>query len=275
MPGAAPLSVAGGPAGVLLLHGFTGSPSSLRPTAERLAQRGLTVELPLLPGHGTAVADMLSTRWKDWAETAEQTYSALAARCPRVAVVGFSMGGTLACMLAARHQEIRGLGLLNPFVQPPDDDLRSGVHDLVKMGIAFVPSPEETTSPPAGGPDVADPNAPDYPTYQETPLAPLLSLFDGVEEIALELESITCPVLLLSSRTDHVVPPSSGDLLVASVAGPVERVWLERSYHNALIDYDRAEVEQRLVDFVVSVTGEAPGEAAGEAAGEAGHEEER
>lgn len=266
MPGAAPMSVDGGPAGVLLLHGFTGTPSVLRPTAERLAARGLAVELPLLPGHGTAVADMVSTRWGDWAGASERHYAALASRCSRLAVVGFSMGGALACMLAARHGEVRGLALVNPFVQPPDDDLRSAVHELAKAGLELAPSlapsspsPSLAPSPetwrvPAGRPDVADPSAPAFPTYRDTPLAPLLSLFEGVEEIALELGSVRCPVLLLSSREDHVVPSSNGDLLVASVSGPVERVWLERSYHNALVDYDRQEVEDRLVEFVVSVT---------------------
>ncbi|MGH8980308.1 MAG: alpha/beta hydrolase, partial [Acidimicrobiales bacterium] len=260
MPGAGPLSLGGGgPAGVLLLHGFTGTPWVMRPTAERLAARGLNVELPLLPGHGTAVADMVPTRWTDWADAAERSYAALAARSERVAVVGFSMGGTLACMLGARHGSIVGLALVNPFVQPPDDHLRTAVHDLVKAGVELAPPPPPGTArAPSGRPDVADPSAPDFPTYEETPLAPLLSLFEGVEEVALGLASISCPVLLLSSREDHVVPPSNGDLLVASVAGPAARVWLERSFHNAWVDYDRQEVEDRVAEFVVSVTAESP-----------------
>ena len=53
LPGAEPFRHEGGEVGVLLCHGFTGSPQSLRPWAEYLAERGLTVALPLLPGHGT------------------------------------------------------------------------------------------------------------------------------------------------------------------------------------------------------------------------------
>ena len=74
--------------------------------------------------------------------------------------------------------------------------------------------------------------------YPGTPIAAALSLFEGIDETAAGLDRITCPVLLLSSREDHVVPPSSGDVLEAGVAGPVERVWLEHSYHVATLDYD-------------------------------------
>ena len=71
VPGAEPASFTGGPHGILVLHGFTGDPSSMRPLAESLAAAGYTVELPRLPGHGTAMEDMLPTRWADWSGAAE------------------------------------------------------------------------------------------------------------------------------------------------------------------------------------------------------------
>src|ERR1700730_14201720 len=116
MPGAEPLSVAGGPAAALVLHGFTRSPHSMRPIAEALAAAGFTVELPLLPGHGTSVDDMLQTSWDDWSSAAEAAYLELAGRAERVVVAGLSMGGTLACWLAARHPELAGLVCINPAV---------------------------------------------------------------------------------------------------------------------------------------------------------------
>jgi carboxylesterase len=65
-------------------------------------------------------------------------------------------------------------------------------------------------------------------------------------------------VLLLSSRQDHVVEPGSGDLVAGTVSGPVERVWLERSYHVATLDYDQDEIESRALAFARSVSGRAP-----------------
>ena len=94
--------------------------------------------------------------------------------------------------------------------------------------------------------------------YPQTPVAAALSLFEGIDEVHSQLAKISCPVLLLQSRDDHVVPTSSGDVLVASVSGPVERVWLERSYHVATLDHDAAEIEALTVAFVKGVL-EAPG----------------
>lgn len=226
-----------------MLHGFTGSPSSMRGIAEKLADAGLTVELPLLPGHGTEVADMLPTGWNDWSAAAEETYADLSARCSRVAVVGLSMGGTLACWLTERHPEIAGLVVVNPAVEPMPEELRGAFTDMLENGTEVMPGI---------GSDIAKPDTFEQ-AYPGTPVAPLLSLFAGVAEVAANLGEIRCPVLLLSSREDHVVPSTAGDLLEASVSGPCERVWLERSYHVATLDYDRDEVEERTVTFVSSV----------------------
>lgn len=216
----------------------------MRRTAERLAARGVTVEAPLLPGHGTCVEDMARTGWKDWSGAAMDACLRLEASCERVAVVGHSMGGTLACWLAQHRPGLAGIAVVNPLVEPFDDEVRKGAADLIAAGVPIW----------AGeGPDVADAAAA-APGYDETPLAAFLSLCEGAEEVALGLARIRCPVLVLSSRVDHVVSPENGDLLCASVAGPCERVWLERSYHNAMVDFDHEEVESRIVELVLAVT---------------------
>jgi carboxylesterase len=94
--------------------------------------------------------------------------------------------------------------------------------------------------------------------YAELPLAAVLSLFEAAEDVAVDLAQVGCPVLLLSSRQDHVVEPGSGDLVAGTVSGPVERVWLERSYHVATLDYDQDEIESRALAFARSVSGRAP-----------------
>ncbi|MGH9081750.1 MAG: alpha/beta hydrolase [Acidimicrobiales bacterium] len=243
MSGAEPFSATGGPEGVLVLHGFTGNPHSMRGVAERLADAGLTVELPLLPGHGTAVADLVPLRWKDWAAASEAAYQELAARCSRVAVVGLSMGGTLTCWLAEHHPPLAGVALVNPLVTPPDDDFRAAVRQLHESGTEIAPGI---------GSDIADPEATEL-SYDGTPLAAALSLFEGTEEVAMGLGEIRCPVLLFSSRQDHVVATENGDLAAAAVSGTCERVWLERSFHVATLDHDREEVEARTVSFVVGL----------------------
>src|SRR5256714_14080830 len=100
LPGAEPFSAPGGPHGALVLHGFTGSPQSMRGLAKAFAAAGFAVELPLLPGHGTTVEDMATTGGDDWSGTAEAAYQELAARCDRVGVAGLSVGGPLTAWLA-------------------------------------------------------------------------------------------------------------------------------------------------------------------------------
>jgi carboxylesterase len=246
LSGAEPLSVSGGRAGVLVLHGFTGTPASMRPIAEALAAEGLTVELPLLPGHGTAVEDMVPTRWVDWSSAAEAAFEDLRGRSESVSLVGLSMGGTLAAWLAERHPEVQGLVVVNPLIQAPDEAFRGALGQLVDSGTEVAPGI---------GSDIAMPDAHEL-SYDGTPLRAVLSLFGGADEVAKDLDRIRCPVLLLSSRQDHVVDPVSGDRLAASVSGPCERVWLERSYHVATLDYDGPEITARTVEFVRRLAGE-------------------
>ncbi len=243
LPGAEPFLHDGRPEGVLVLHGFSGNPHSMRPVADALADAGWSVSLPLLPGHGTVMEDMVPTRWDDWSAAAEDAYQHLAARCDAVALVGLSMGGSLACWLAERHPEIRGLALVNPLVQPPPASVVTTVRQLVDSGTEIVPGI---------GSDIAKEGGVEV-TYEGSPLRAVLSLFAGVQEVAAGLGKISCPVLLLSSRQDHVVDPASGDRLVAEVGGPVERVWLERSYHVATLDHDADEVVARTCELVHSV----------------------
>lgn len=243
LAGAEPFAVDGGPTGALVLHGFTGSPASMRPVYEALADGGFTVEVPLLPGHGTAVEDMMDTRWEDWSAAAEKALQQLSARCTTVVVVGLSMGGTLATWLAQHNPDIEGLVLVNPLIEAPDAAFRSAVQELLDSG---------SPTAPGIGSDIALEGV-DEISYSDTPLAAALSLFEGAAQVAGALERVRCPVLLLSSRQDHVVSPSSGDLLAGSVSGPCERVWLERSYHVATLDHDQDEVVSRTVDFVARI----------------------
>jgi carboxylesterase len=244
IPGAEPWSHEGGPVGVVCLHGFTGEPSSMRPVAEALAEEGCSVELPRLPGHGTSVHDMQATGWHDWASEAEAAHQRLAARCRQVVAVGQSMGGSLALWLGTRHPDLAGIACINPATRPQPPEVLHMVREMVAAGEVLIPG---------GRADIADPDAVDI-SYPDTPLVPLLSLMDALEGLQPSYELLTMPLLLLTSRQDHVVDPASSDHLAALVKGPVERLTLERSYHVATLDYDGALVRQAVVDFVRRVT---------------------
>src|SRR6201995_2476938 len=139
LPGAEPFSHQGGATGVLLCHGFTGRPQSPRPWAGFLAEAGLSLSLPLLPGHGTSWQEMNRTTSDDWYATAEEALGALRARCDEVFVMGLSMGGCLALRLAETHgRDVRGLVLVNPSLAP--DTKLFMVAPLLKHVIKSMPA---------------------------------------------------------------------------------------------------------------------------------------
>jgi carboxylesterase len=242
--GAEAQSWPGGPHGVLVCHGFTGNPSSMRGLAAAFAAAGFAVELPRWPGHGTTVEDMITTGWDDWSSAAEAAYQELAARCDKVVVAGLSMGGTLTCWLAANHPEIAGIVCINPAVEPPAESFLELMQGMLDSGAEVIPGI---------GSDIAKEGVAES-AYEGTPIRPLTSMFAAVTDLAERLGDVRCPVLLFNSPQDHVVPPSASDFLAERVAGPIERVTCERSYHVATLDFDKDDIESRSVEFAKKVT---------------------
>ncbi len=211
----------------------------MRPLARAVADAGFTVELPRLPGHGTTIEDMKSTDWSDWSGAALAAYDDLAARCEAVAVVGLSMGGGLTAHVAL-EREVAGCVFINPLVKAVPAELYAGLEELLAAGI------EEFDSV---GEDIKKEGVSEG-SYPATPLACAKSLFDGVATLNVKLEAISAPALLLQSREDHVVTADNGDELVARCGGPLERIWLENSYHVATLDNDQALVESATLSFL-------------------------
>ncbi len=228
LPGAEPFRHEGGEVGVLLCHGFTGSPQSLRPWAEYLAGRGLTVSLPLLPGHGTRWQDMQLTGWQDWYAEVDRALRELLDRCEQVFVFGLSMGGALALRLAAKHGDaISGVVLVNP---------ANKVHD--PLAFALPVAQHFVRSTPGIASDIAKPGSVEV-GYDRVPTRAAHSLRKFLQLVDAELPQVTQPLLLLHSPQDHVVPPVDSARVLARVSSTdVTETLLEQSYHVATLDHD-------------------------------------
>ncbi|HPE90140.1 MAG: alpha/beta fold hydrolase [Spirochaetaceae bacterium] len=130
---------------VLLVHGYTGFPGELGYVAEALFRAGHTVYAPRLPGHGTDRADFMATGARDWIRRARDAYLELASEYGRVRVVGHSMGGAIAVILAADYAPDR-VALLAPAVDIADRRLALApllgrIAPVIRQGLA--PSPED------------------------------------------------------------------------------------------------------------------------------------
>ncbi|MCX4998747.1 alpha/beta fold hydrolase [Streptomyces longwoodensis] len=240
LPGAEPYRHEGGETGVLLCHGFTGSPQSLRPWARYLAERDLTVSLPLLPGHGTRWEDMAVTAWPDWYAEVDRELRLLRERCSRVFVAGLSMGGALALRLAARHGDaVSGVVVVNPAIK---------VHGLSAYALPVARHLVRTTRGIAS--DIALESAAEL-GYDRVPLHAAHSLRSFFRLVDGELPQVTQPLLLLRSAQDHVVPAVDSARVLGRVSSTdVTEILLEQSYHVATLDHDADRIFAESLAFI-------------------------
>jgi carboxylesterase len=240
MPGAEPYSHDGSSTGVLLCHGFTGSPHSLRGWAEYLADAGLSVSLPRLPGHGTTWREMARTRWEDWYAEVNRAYNELRGQADQIFVMGLSMGGCLALRLAeAQGSAISGLVLVNPSVTA--DTRLFALAPVLKL---FVPSLKGITS------DIKREGVTEL-GYDRIPVraaATLPGLWRSTKE---RLSDITQPVLVYHSTEDHVVGAASLEVLRQAL--PPEQLTVrncDNSFHVATLDNDAQAIFTGSLEFV-------------------------
>jgi carboxylesterase len=240
LPGAEPYDHAGGPVGVLLCHGFTGSPQTMRAWAEFLAAQGFTVSLPRLPGHGTSWQDLARTGWQDWYTEVDMAFGALAKRCEQVFVFGLSMGGCLALRLAEAHgSSVRGLVLVNPSLAP--DTRLFLLAPVLKHVLKSLPGITNDIKKP-GGHEVG---------YNRVPVRAAATLPKLWGLTVGHLSEITQPVLVFRSTTDHVVGPASMRALLAGMGqGQVTVRECADSYHVATLDNDAEAIFEGSLTFV-------------------------
>lgn len=245
MPGAEPLYLSGGATGVLLCHGYTGTPQSMRYVGEQLAELGgHTISIPRLPGHGTHLEDMARSTARQWLSEVRRALHELADQCEQVFVMGLSMGGTLALNLAATHEEmVRGVIAINAPLAL-DNPLLAEVA-LAEDAPEFVDKI---------GADIKRPDT-DELSYDGTPMATSIQLYALMAATRELLPRLRCPLLALYSREDHVVPPTNGDYLLGQVASVDKRLlMLEDSYHVATLDNDRDRVVRETLAFLKQPT---------------------
>jgi carboxylesterase len=244
-PAATDTAAAAPRVGVLVCHGFTGSPQSMRPWAEHLAAAGYGVRLPRLPGHGTSWRDMQMTTWDDWYAEVDRAFNELKAAYDQVFVVGLSMGGTLALRVAQRHgAEVAGLVLVNASVKAD------------KAAIRFVPLLKRLVPSTAGIGSAINKKGVTELAYDRVPLKALDSFARAWRVVQADLPKVTQPTLVFRSVTDPVVHPSNSAIILARLsATDVTEVVLADSSHVATLDNDAQRIFDGSVEFMGRVAG--------------------
>lgn len=240
LEGAEGYSLGNGRVGALFCHGFSSSPQNMRFLAEYLAERGIAVRAPLLPGHGTTWEDLNTKTDQDWFSTIETTFHEMGAEHDEVFLVALSFGAALALDLAARYPDkVAGIVTLAGFIASNDPRrfLAPAIRRLAK-------------SLPGVGNDIADPEHKEI-VYDRVPTNAAYYVLKQLKRTRLGLPSVTAPILVMHGRQDHTVPAFNAQLIYDTVGSTdKELVWLERSYHVVTLDHDREELFERTYRFI-------------------------
>ncbi|MEY4658167.1 MAG: hypothetical protein RL466_980 [Actinomycetota bacterium] len=228
--------------GVLLVHGFTGSPASMRPWAEYLNQHGYTVKVPLLPGHGTRPEDLNLVKWQEWPAKVESDLQELLRNCQKVFICGLSMGGGTTLNIATRYsKELSGIILVNPMIH-----VKFVPHQLAWVISRFQKMRDSV------GDDIKRPGITEY-GYDSLPAVGVYQLLKMLHYTRKRLADVTAPLLLFHSVDDHTLPVSNTEIILSEVGSrDKQRIELVNSFHVATLDYDQEIIFENSRIFIES-----------------------
>ena len=230
-----------GAAGVLLLHGFSGSPLEMTPLATVLAAQGWTVSVVRLAGHGTSPEDLARVTWPEWVTSAREAYADLRRRCRRVALVGLSMGGALALYLAATDPAEAVVTISTPVRMRP---LFASVWRVASMMMPVMPI---VMRMPIRDPEVRKFRSP----YRRMAVVAAAQLEALLVETRRVLPEVRGPLLVVQGRKDWVIPRDSAREILRLAAGSQSTVvWLRHSGHVATLDRDRTVLADEVLRFL-------------------------
>ena len=230
--------------GVVLVHGFTGSPAAMRPWAEFLNARGYSVRVPLLPGHATKPADLNKIEWPEWPAKVDSEIAELQKNCSQIFVAGLSMGGGTTLQVAAEHgDKLSGIILVNPMIHVKG----------ISPTLAFVISRVIRFGKSVGN-DIKRPGVTEY-SYDKMPYRGIHQLLTMLKLTRAALPTIKVPVQLFHSVDDHTLPVSNTEIIMREIGSSNKsRIELLNSFHVATIDYDSELIFANSLTFIESLT---------------------
>jgi carboxylesterase len=226
--------------GIVLVHGFTGSPAAMRPWAEFLNARGYSVRVPLLPGHGTKPADLNRVEWPEWPAKVKCEIVELQKHCSQVFVAGLSMGGGTTLYVASElGEELSGIILVNPMIH-----VRG-----VSPGLAFALSRVVKFGNSVGG-DIKRKGVTEY-SYDKLPYRGIHQLLTMLKLTRAKLPAIKLPIQLFHSVDDHTLPVSNTEIIMREVGSTNKsRIELLNSFHVATLDHDSELIFTNSLTFI-------------------------
>jgi len=227
---------------VILLHGLTATTIEVKPLALYLnSQGGFQVYAPLLPGHGTSPADLNNVTWKDWLNQVISIYQEASQKFQNVSIAGESMGGVLACLLAAEFKEIKKLVLYSPAIKVEN----LGLSRFVRFFKKYIPKN-------SGNPTKQQEKFP-WQGYKVHPTKGAYQLLKLQQITRRKLSSISQPVLIFQGKLDKTITTDSTHIVYNHIhSNQKELVILDNSGHTIILDQEFDFVARKSLDFLIT-----------------------
>ncbi|MFX0182519.1 MAG: alpha/beta hydrolase [Candidatus Hodarchaeota archaeon] len=230
--------------GVLLVHGFTASPTEMLPLGKFLYKQGYTVHGVRLAGHGTDYRELPKFTWKDWYQSVEDGYNQIKDYCNSVVPIGISMGALLCLYLVHNHPEIKFPKLV--LLSPPFGlkSRMANLTPLLRFFLKFTYKGEETLH------YFLKHNL--Y-SYMYRPISSVAQLIRFQRHLNKQNINLTNPTLISYGSLDHMISiPAIYRILKRnfSVTSLVELLELPNSGHILTVEPDSEKLFKKIATFL-------------------------
>jgi len=249
IPSAEPFFLQGNKTGVLLIHGFTGTPKEMRWMGEYLHAQGCTCLGVRLHGHATRIEDMERSRWTDWTASVEDGYHLLRGACDRVFLAGLSMGGALSLLMSTRLDVDGVIAMSSPYALPGDDkNYPPAFIRWYSRFARFMPKGKQPLDSFWFDKEAFAAHV----SYDENPVRAIAELKELLLLMQVALPKVNPPVLLIHSKNDNAVPPADMEKIYAALTGAAgkTKVYVEESGHVITRDKARQQVFELAWQFI-------------------------
>ena len=231
--------------GIVFAHGLKSTPGEIRDICEYLHQKGFNVYGVRLKGHGTLAQDLRDVTYTEWLESFNRGYAAMRQVCRKIYLGGFSTGGLIALLSAAKKQyPIEGIVCINSALELRDIRVNyvvptlHAVNDFLSLFNADVDYVE---------------HEPEYPemNYSRLYVGTLAQLRTLMQETKKALPQIAAPLLLVQGESDPVIDPKSAQMIMKSIASKYKELYMPlRKRHVIIRGEGSEEIFERVVGFM-------------------------
>ncbi len=248
IPSTEPFFFQGNRTGILLIHGFTGTPKEMRYMGEDLHKHGFTVLGIRLAGHATQPDDMRASRWSDWTASVEDGFNLLSNSVDRIFLVGLSMGGALSLLMSTRLNVAGVIAISTPYSLPRDPHFPLWFIRLYGKLVKYMPKSKEVP----GSSWFDKESYAKHISYPQNPITSIAELKLLLLEMQCALPKMNKPVLLIHSKNDKYVLPENMEKIYSGLTNTSDKtkIYVTESGHVVTSDAERQRVFELSREFI-------------------------